>query len=113
MEVQMDVGSLAPWVAVLVVLVLKAALIVVPVGATFWVLTRTAAGRRILDRNEPEVASGMTLEIADQLRGLQAQLDDAHSRLDFAERVMLEQREQLRALGAPEPRAELREPTPV
>jgi len=96
-----------------VVLILKAALIMVPLGAAYLFLSRSRAGRRMAGRMSGESNSGLTLELADELRSLQSQLDDVHSRLDFAERVMLEQREQLRVLGAPEPLAELREPTPA
>ncbi len=97
----------------LIVIAIKAVFFLAPLAAVFWFLTRTSAGRRFLGREKAEPRPSLTLEVADQLRGLQAQLDDAHARLDFAERVMLEQREQLRALGAPEPHAELYEPTPV
>jgi hypothetical protein len=84
-----------------------------PLAGLYWLFTKTAIGKNLARRNDAAPAANVSLEVADQLRGLQTQLDDAHSRLDFAERVMLEQREQLRALGAPEPHAELYEPTPV
>jgi hypothetical protein len=84
-----------------------------PLAGLYWLFTKTAIGKNLARRSEPLPGNTVSLEVADKLRGLQAQLDDAHSRLDFAERVMLEQREQLRGRGAPEPHAKLYEPTPV
>jgi hypothetical protein len=97
----------------IVVILLVCALCFLPFAALYRLFSLTPIGRGLARRNETLPGNNVTLEVADQLRVLQAQLDDAHSRLDFAERVMLEQREQLRALGAPEPHAELYEPTPV
>jgi hypothetical protein len=83
-----------------------------PLAAVYWLFSLTPMGKNLLKKRSPE-ATDVTLEVANQLRSLQVQLDDAHSRLDFAERVMLEQREQLRGLGASEPLHELRQHTPV
>lgn len=107
---ELGTGSI---LAIVIVVALRAALFIAPFAALYWLLTRTRRGRHFIGQRAPGSSESMTLEVADQLRGLQAQLDDAHSRLDFAERVMLEQREQLRVLGAPEPLVEIREPTPV
>jgi len=83
------------------------------VGVVVLLVTRTAAGRRMFGLRRVREDESSLPAVTDHLQSLQGQLDDVHARLDFAERVMVEQREQLRALGAPEPRAELRELTPV
>jgi hypothetical protein len=105
----MSSGEIAVIIGAVVAGIVKLILVV---GAAVLFVTRTGFGRRMFglrrDRDD-----GTPHQLADQVQDLQAQLDDVHSRLDFAERVMVEQREQLRTLGAPEPRAELREPTPV
>ena len=107
---ELGVGSI---VAILLVLALKFVFVVLPIVGVAWFITRTQAGRRFFGLKDRAAEESPSIAIVDQLRSLQSQVDDAHSRLDFAERVMVEQREQLRALGAPEPRAELRELTPV
>jgi hypothetical protein len=109
----MEGGALGLFIVVALTVVMKLLFVVLPVAGVLWFATRTPTGRNLLGLAKKSGEEPLTLEVADQLRNIQAQLDDAHCRLDFAERVMLEQRDQLRALGAPEPHAELREPTPV
>ncbi len=79
----------------------------------YWLFSKTRMGKNLLNRTPDAGASRQTQQVTDQLQAFQVQLDDVHSRLDFAERVILEQREQLRALGAPEHQSELRQATPV
>jgi hypothetical protein len=107
---EIGVGKL---VVILLVVALKFVFVVAPILAIAWFVTRTQTGRRIFGLKDRSGDESPSIAVVDQIRSLQSQVDEAHSRLDFAERVMVEQREQLRALGAPEPRAELRELTPV
>jgi len=110
----METEALMGYIQIILSLLLQATIFIgLPLVLAYWLFSKTNIGKNLGRRNEVAPAANVTLEVADQLRALQSQLDDAHSRLDFAERVMLEQREQLRALGAPEPYAELYEPTPV
>jgi len=47
---------------------------------------------------KPAPVSDLTLDVVEQLRVVQDQLEDAHARIDSAERLIAEQHEQLRHL---------------
>ncbi len=82
------------------------------IGAlAYWAFGKTAVGRGLRRRGDEE-RSGTTLQVADQLRSMQAQLEDLHARVDFTEHLLIEQRDQLRVLGG-EPAMESHLPTPV
>lgn len=69
------------------------------IGAlAYWAFGKTAIGRGLRRRGD-EVAGGTTLQVTDQVRSMQAQLEDLHARVDFTERLLIDQRDQLRMLG--------------
>ena len=103
-----------PILAIVVLGVLvKFLAIAIPVAAVVWFVTHTSAGRNMIGLDRSSSGESLTLEITDQLRNMQVQLDDAHSRIEFLERMAMDQRDQLRALGAAQPPNELHDPTPV
>lgn len=97
-------------VLVLLVVLMRVLEIAVPCAIGYWIFSRTRMGRAILRRSpDPDAASAMTGE----LNAMQQRIEELDSRLDFAERLLTEQREELRALGI-HPRPALQhEPTPV
>jgi hypothetical protein len=101
-------GALAVIVITMGILVVKTVCIVV---LGFWIFSRTRWGQGLMSRRAAPTG-GVTLEVGDQLRAMQAQLEELHARVDFTERLLVDQRDQLRALGV-EPPHESLQPTPV